>query len=72
MPASSRATSATFELASYRQSIAEAFCGLGRDEQRELVERLAILPRHIHQMAAKGLIAHRLPTGRRKAASSEA
>lgn len=48
---------AAFEPRAYRQSIAEMFGVLSPDKQRELVDKLAVLPRHIHDMAVKGLIA---------------
>lgn len=47
---------AEFEPAEYRRSIAEMFGGLPPEEQRALAERLAVLPRHIHAMAMKGMI----------------
>lgn len=51
-----RAESA-FEPAAYRKSIAEMFGSLDPAAQRDLAERIAVLPRHIHAMAQKGLIA---------------
>lgn len=48
---------ATFSPSIYRRSIAELFGVLDPREQRELAERVAILPRHIHQLARDGLIA---------------
>lgn len=56
----SRATSA-FEPAAYRKAIAEMFGTLDANAQRDLIERIAILPRHIHAMATKGEIAVELP-----------
>ncbi len=53
-----------FEPAVYRKSIAEMFGSLDVTAQRELVERIAILPRHIHAMAIKGEIATDLPVVR--------
>jgi hypothetical protein len=52
---------AYFEPAAYRQSIAEMFGVLDADQQRELVDKLALLPRHIHRLANEGLIADRGP-----------
>ena len=46
-----------FEPAAYRQSIAEMFSSLDVTAQRELADRISVLPRHIHDMARKGLIA---------------
>lgn len=60
---------ADFEPAVYRKSIAEVFGALDPQAQRELAERIAVLPRHIHALAQKGLIAvtltplHPEPTG---------
>lgn len=51
-----------FDLAAYRQSISEMFGMLPREQQREVAEQLAILPRHIHALAASGKIVDRLPT----------
>lgn len=48
---------ATFSPSAYRKSIAEMFGLLDRDQQRALVDRMTVLPRHIHQLADKGLIA---------------
>ena len=48
---------ATFSPSAYRRSIAELFGVLDLRQQRELAERVAILPRHIHQLARDGLIA---------------
>ncbi len=50
---------ASFEPAAYRKSIAEMFGVLPPDQQRELIEKLAVLPRHIHSLAQSGLIADR-------------
>lgn len=55
-----RADSA-FEPAAYRKSIAEMFGALDPAAQRDLAERIAVLPRHIHDMAQKGLIAVNFP-----------
>ena len=54
-------TDATFSPAAYRKSIADMFSALDLTSQRELVDRIAILPRHIHSMATKGEIAINLP-----------
>jgi hypothetical protein len=48
---------ATFEPSQYRRSIAELFGVLDARQQRDLVERIALLPRHIHNLASNGLIA---------------
>lgn len=57
MPANTVRSDATFSPAAYRKSIAEMFGVLDASQQRELVERLALLPRHIHQLASSGQIA---------------
>lgn len=57
---SSRSTT-TFEPAAYRKAIADMFGALDISAQRDLVERIAILPRHIHSLATKGEIAIDLP-----------
>lgn len=56
-----------FEPAAYRKAIADMFGSLDANAQRELVDRIAILPRHIHAMATKGEIAIDLPVVRRAA-----
>jgi hypothetical protein len=56
MPLSIR-SDATFEPAAYREAIADMFAALGAHEQRMLVDRLGVLPRHIHGLAREGLIA---------------
>ena len=48
---------AAFEPAAYRRSIAEMFGVLDVESQRQMVDRLALLPRHIHRLATQGLIA---------------
>jgi len=48
---------AAFEPAAYRRSIAEMFGVLDVESQRQMVDRLALLPRHIHRLAIQGLIA---------------
>jgi hypothetical protein len=48
---------ASFNASEYRRSIADMFGVLDREAQRELVEKLAVLPRHIHGLAQQGLIA---------------
>ena len=48
---------ATFQPSAYRRSIAELFGVLDARQQRDLVERVALLPRHIHSLASSGLIA---------------
>ena len=57
MSAHSIRPNATFEPASYRKSIADLFGVLDVREQRDLAERIALLPRHIHSLASDGLIA---------------
>ena len=59
-----------FEPAAYRKAIADMFGSLDIHAQRDLVERIAILPRHIHAMAQKGLIAVSLPASPPVASSS--
>lgn len=54
---------ATFSPSAYRKSIAEMFGLLDRDQQRDLVDRMTVLPRHIHQLADKGLIALQVDSG---------
>jgi len=54
-------TDATFSPAAYRKSIADMFGALDLKAQRDLIDRIAILPRHIHAMASKGEIAIDLP-----------
>jgi len=49
---------AAFEPAAYRRSIAEMFGVLDVESQRQMVDRLALLPRHIHRLATEGLIAN--------------
>lgn len=56
---------ANFSPSAYRKSIADMFGLLDRDQQRDLVDRIAVLPRHIHQMASNGLIAVPARAGRR-------
>lgn len=56
---------ASFSPSAYRKSIAEMFDLLDRDQQRDLVDRIAVLPRHIHQMASNGLIAVPVRASRR-------
>jgi hypothetical protein len=51
-----RAESA-LEPAACRKSIAKTVGSVDREAQRDLAERIAILPRHIHAMAQKGMIA---------------
>lgn len=48
---------ASFVPAAYRRSIADMFGTLPPEQQRELVDRLAVLPRHIHSLATRGMIA---------------
>ena len=48
---------ASFQPRAYRRSIADMFGLLEPKAQRELVDSLAILPRHIHRLAQQGLIA---------------
>lgn len=52
--------SASFEPSEYRRSIADMFGVLDAAAQRELIDRLALVPRHIHELASKGLIADRV------------
>ena len=48
---------ATFQPSAYRKSIAELFGVLDARQQRDLAEKVALLPRHIHSLATSGLIA---------------
>lgn len=50
---------ASFQPAAYRRCIAEMFGTLPPDAQRDLVEKLGVLPRHIHALAQQGLISDR-------------
>jgi hypothetical protein len=52
-------SSASFEPGAYRKSIADMFGVLAPDQQREFVDRLAVLPVHIHRLASDGMIADR-------------
>lgn len=54
-------TDSNFSPIAYRKAIADMFGALDASAQRDLVERIAILPRHIHAMASKGEIAIDLP-----------
>lgn len=54
-----------FEPAAYRKSIADMFITLDLAAQRDLADRFAVLPRHIHAMAQKGLIAAAFPAAPR-------
>jgi hypothetical protein len=58
---SPKSRSSAFEPVAYRKAIAEMFGALDASAQRELVERIAVLPRHIHAMASKGEIPIELP-----------
>lgn len=57
MSAFSIRSDATFSPSDYRRSIAEMFGVLDARQQRDLVDKFAVLPRHIHKLAASGLIA---------------
>ncbi|MFT3725570.1 MAG: hypothetical protein QM773_18530 [Hyphomonadaceae bacterium] len=48
---------ATFSPHEYRRSIAELFGVLDAPQQRDLADKVALLPRHIHRLASNGLIA---------------
>lgn len=50
-----------FDLAAYRRSISEMFGTLSPEQQRLVAEQLAVLPRHIHALAASGKIVNCLP-----------
>jgi hypothetical protein len=50
-------SNATFQPSAYRKSIAELFGVLDARQQRDLAERVGLLPRHIHSLATSGLIA---------------
>jgi hypothetical protein len=58
---SPKSRASAFEPVAYRKAIAEMFGALDAGAQRELVERIAVLPRHIHAMASKGEIPIELP-----------
>jgi hypothetical protein len=51
-----------FEPVAYRKAIADMFGALDHSAQRDLVDRIAILPRHIHAMASRGEIPVVLPS----------
>ncbi|HEV7693551.1 MAG TPA: hypothetical protein VGO52_22140 [Hyphomonadaceae bacterium] len=57
MSATTVRSDATFEPFTYRRSIADLFGVLDAGKQRDLAERVALLPRHIHKLASEGLIA---------------
>lgn len=57
----SNRSDANFSPAAYRKAIADMFGSLDLSAQRDLVDRIAVLPRHIHAMANKGEIAIDLP-----------
>ncbi len=57
MRASSVRSDATFDPSTYLRSIADMFGVLDARQQRDLADRVALLPRHIHQLATDGLIA---------------
>jgi hypothetical protein len=61
MPSSKKRAESAFEPAAYRRTIAEMFSTLDPAGQRDLADRIAVLPRHIHAMAQQGLIAIALP-----------
>ena len=63
MSAAGIRSDATFSPSDYRKSIAEMFGVLDASQQHDLVDKLALLPRHIHRLAADGLIAG--PSGQR-------
>lgn len=65
MSSSKTRASSAFEPAAYRKSIAEMFATLDLTAQRDLAERFAVVPRHIHAMAQKGLIDVSLSTAPR-------
>ena len=64
MPASSVRSDATFEPSAYLKSIADLFGVLDARQQRDLADKVALLPRHIHQLASNGLIAVPFPRSR--------
>ena len=57
MSAPSVRSDATFSPSDYRRLIAEMFGALDARQQRDLVDKFALLPRHIHKLATSGLIA---------------
>ena len=57
MPTTTVRSDATFEPSAYLKSIADLFGVLDARQQRDLADRVALLPRHIHQLASDGLIA---------------
>jgi len=61
MSSAKKRADAAFEPLAYRQSIVEMFGALDQQAQRDLAERIAVVPRHIHAMAQKGLIAVTFP-----------
>ena len=64
MSASGIRSDATFSLSDYRKSIAEIFGVLDARQQRDFVDKIALLPRQIHRLAADSLIA--APSGQRR------
>jgi len=60
---------ATFEPSTYRRSIADLFGVLDARQQRDLIDKVALLPRHIHRLAVSGLIAVPLESEPRKVAA---
>lgn len=61
MPSSKPRVESAFEPVAYRKAVAEMFGALDLSAQRDLVDRISILPRHIHAMASKGEIPVVLP-----------
>lgn len=58
---SSTRTDASLSPAANRKALADMFGALDQSAQRDLAERIAVLPRHIHSLATKGQIAINLP-----------
>jgi hypothetical protein len=48
------------ETTRFNRSVAAMFVGLDVDAQRCLLDQLALLPRHVHQLATAGLISEQL------------
>jgi hypothetical protein len=48
---------ATFQPKAYRQSIADMFAALDREQQMEMMDKVGMLPRYVHTLASRGMIA---------------
>ena len=61
---------ATFQPSAYRRSITELFGVLDANQQRDVIDRIALLPRHIHSLASNGLIAASIQNEPRRVVTS--